>query len=193
MGEIAEDGRMCLSATILSAIFPGLGSMVYGRTLKGFLIFVSCWLFIPYIYGIWAAYKDIPRKQPPRLVVLKIVAGFGIILFSILAFGAVEGIQKTHAIIDPSPENLIVIEGEVHRDSHYPGGSGNWMEIYSSGEKYRVEYESGKYYMEDDVRVKGELQGDSLIRAVEVEVTRPAADKSGTIESMTRAYEKSFA
>ncbi len=41
----------------LSFIIPGLGQMVMGRIGKGLLIFFFSWLIIPWIYGIYNAYK----------------------------------------------------------------------------------------------------------------------------------------
>ncbi|MDI6885794.1 MAG: TM2 domain-containing protein [archaeon] len=44
-------------ATLLSFIIPGAGQMYLGRVGKGILILIFCWLIIPWLYGIYDAYK----------------------------------------------------------------------------------------------------------------------------------------
>jgi len=45
-------------AVLLSAIIPGAGQMYLGRVGKGIIILLTCWLIIPWIYGIYDAYKS---------------------------------------------------------------------------------------------------------------------------------------
>ncbi|CAD7773747.1 hypothetical protein FHEFKHOI_01467 [Candidatus Methanoperedenaceae archaeon GB50] len=44
-------------ATALSIIIAGVGQMYLGKVGKGILILLFCWLVIPWIYGIYDAYK----------------------------------------------------------------------------------------------------------------------------------------
>ena len=44
-------------AAVLSFIIPGVGQTYLGRIGKGILILLFSWLFIPWIYGIYDAYK----------------------------------------------------------------------------------------------------------------------------------------
>ena len=45
-------------ATILSFLIAGTGQMYLGKIGKGILILLFCWLFIPWIYGIYDANKS---------------------------------------------------------------------------------------------------------------------------------------
>lgn len=48
-------------AIILTALIPGLGQMYAGDFGKGLLILCTCWLVLPYLYGIYDAFtrKDL--------------------------------------------------------------------------------------------------------------------------------------
>ena len=45
-------------ATALSLIIPGVGQMYIGKIGMGILILIFCWLIIPWLYGIYDAYKS---------------------------------------------------------------------------------------------------------------------------------------
>ncbi len=45
-------------ATALTIIMPGVGQMYIGQVGKGILILLFCWLIIPWLYGIYDAYKS---------------------------------------------------------------------------------------------------------------------------------------
>ena len=45
-------------ATALSLIIPGVGQMYIGKIGTGILILIFCWLIIPWLYGIYDAYKS---------------------------------------------------------------------------------------------------------------------------------------
>jgi len=45
-----------LLAAILSTVLPGLGQIYNGEFFKGLLILFTCWLILPYLYGIYNAY-----------------------------------------------------------------------------------------------------------------------------------------
>ena len=61
--------------TILSLVIPGLGQMVMGKILKGILILLFSWLFIPWIYGIYDAYKS-SKEYNQELYALLFGAGY---------------------------------------------------------------------------------------------------------------------
>ena len=61
--------------TVLSLIIPGLGQMVMGKILKGVLILLFSWLFIPWIYGIYDAYKS-SKEYNQELYALLFGAGY---------------------------------------------------------------------------------------------------------------------
>jgi TM2 domain-containing membrane protein YozV len=53
-------------AALLSTVMPGGGQVYNGHFLKGFLVFITCWLVIPYFLGIMDAYvsaRDTNRYQ----------------------------------------------------------------------------------------------------------------------------------
>ncbi len=55
-------------AMILSIIIPGLGQIYLGKTKKGLIILLTCWLIVPWLYGILDAYqtaKEINKKIGP--------------------------------------------------------------------------------------------------------------------------------
>jgi len=45
-------------ATALSIIIPGVGQMYLEKVRRGILILIFCWLIIPWLYGIYDAYKS---------------------------------------------------------------------------------------------------------------------------------------
>ena len=45
-------------AVLLSLIIPGAGQMYLGKVGRGIIILLTCWLIIPWIYGIYEAYKS---------------------------------------------------------------------------------------------------------------------------------------
>jgi|ETNmetMinimDraft_11_1059920.scaffolds.fasta_scaffold69793_1 TM2 domain-containing membrane protein YozV len=46
-------------ATILSIMLSGGGQMYYGSIFKGVLLFIFCWLIIPWLYSIYNAYTTV--------------------------------------------------------------------------------------------------------------------------------------
>ena len=48
-------------AAFLSVIFPGAGQFYNGHAGKGILILFTCWLIIPYVWGIFDAYSSAQR------------------------------------------------------------------------------------------------------------------------------------
>ena len=55
-------------AMVLSLIIPGLGQIYLGKTKRGLIILLTCWLIVPWIYGIIDAYqtaKEINKKIVP--------------------------------------------------------------------------------------------------------------------------------
>lgn len=45
-------------ATAFSTILPGVGQMYMEKVGKGILILLFCWLIVPWLYGIYDAYKS---------------------------------------------------------------------------------------------------------------------------------------
>ncbi|WP_048197420.1 TM2 domain-containing protein [Methanocaldococcus sp. FS406-22] len=45
-------------AVLLSLVIPGAGQMYLGKVGKGIIILLTFWLIIPYLYGIYDAYKS---------------------------------------------------------------------------------------------------------------------------------------
>lgn len=52
-----EQGKSSSLAALLSFIMPGLGQIYNGQIGKGLLIFITGWLILPWIYGIYDAYQ----------------------------------------------------------------------------------------------------------------------------------------
>jgi TM2 domain-containing membrane protein YozV len=44
-------------AAVASFLIPGLGQIWLGKIGTGILIFLLCWLVVPWLYGIYDAYK----------------------------------------------------------------------------------------------------------------------------------------
>ena len=57
-------------ATALSLMVPGLGQVYNGKIIKGGIIFLTSFLVIPYLYGIYDAYRDAGGEMPraPKLL-----------------------------------------------------------------------------------------------------------------------------
>jgi TM2 domain-containing membrane protein YozV len=45
-------------AAVASFLIPGLGQIYLGKIGKGIVILLLCWLIIPWLYGIYDAYKS---------------------------------------------------------------------------------------------------------------------------------------
>lgn len=58
-------------ASILSMLLGGLGQLYNGQPGKGILIFITSWLIIPWIYGIFDAYKTAERINSGEIVIPK--------------------------------------------------------------------------------------------------------------------------
>jgi len=48
-------------AAILSAVLPGSGQVYNGQFFKGLFVFCTCWLVIPWLFGILDAYVTASR------------------------------------------------------------------------------------------------------------------------------------
>ena len=46
-------------AILLSVIIPGAGQIYLGRVGKGIVILLTFWLILPWIYGVYDAYKSV--------------------------------------------------------------------------------------------------------------------------------------
>jgi len=124
----------------LLGIFPGLGQVYNGQLLKGFVVFFTCWLIIPWIYGVYDAYvtarrineREIDTNPSPAiltgcLVLIVLVFGF----FSGGPFFLVRGVFGTvQDIIGLAPQRQVervfteIAEGlEAYRSDNgeYPG------------------------------------------------------------------------
>lgn len=53
-------------AAVASFLIPGLGQIWLGKIGTGILIFLLCWLLVPWLYGIYDAYKT-ARNQNSEL------------------------------------------------------------------------------------------------------------------------------
>ena len=55
-------------AALLSAVFPGLGQWYNGQYLRGLLVLLTCWMILPYLWGIvdaWRSARDLIRLARP--------------------------------------------------------------------------------------------------------------------------------
>ena len=52
-------------ASLLSVILPGAGQVYNGQFLKGIFIFLTCWLIVPWLFGILDAYVTAKRNNAP--------------------------------------------------------------------------------------------------------------------------------
>lgn len=50
-------------AALFSAVLPGAGQLYNAQFLKGLLIFITCWLVIPYFLGIFDAYVTAEKSN----------------------------------------------------------------------------------------------------------------------------------
>lgn len=51
------------TAAFLSLLVPGSGQVFNGQFLKGFLIFATCWLVVPWVFGVIDAYRTAKRAE----------------------------------------------------------------------------------------------------------------------------------
>lgn len=51
------------AAALLSLFLPGAGQVYNGQFLKGFLILATCWLIVPWGFGIIDAYRTAQRES----------------------------------------------------------------------------------------------------------------------------------
>ena len=55
-GDLVTGEKSTAVAVILGIIIPGTGVMYGGKIGLGIVIFLTCWLVLPWIYGIWKGY-----------------------------------------------------------------------------------------------------------------------------------------
>jgi len=93
-GQLAQEERSPALAAILSFIVPGMGQIYNGQVGKGLLIFFTAWLVIPWIIGIFDAYRTADKirqgtlnikSKPGCLIAFAIVAAISIISVFIIA------------------------------------------------------------------------------------------------------------
>lgn len=87
-------------ATVLSFIFPGAGQVYNGQIGKGVLIFLTCWLFIPWIYGIIDAYVTAEKIKNGQIDTKS--TSVGCLIALILIFAIVPGCALLSAIAIPN-------------------------------------------------------------------------------------------
>jgi len=59
-------------AALLSFFVPGSGQVFNGHFLKGFVIFCTCWLVVPWVFGVIDAYRSARKAEqdPSQAMVL---------------------------------------------------------------------------------------------------------------------------
>ncbi len=91
----SPDNHSPVLAVVLSAIFSGLGQIYNGQVGKGVLLFFTGWLIIPWVIGIFDAYKVAKRIKKgeisfkPRTGCLIIFAIISISMVFIIFFLAI--------------------------------------------------------------------------------------------------------
>jgi len=91
LGQEKKETHSPALAAILSFIIAGLGQVYNGQIGKGLLIFFTGWLVIPWIFGIFDAYRTAKAMNEGTIVVKKrpgcmIAAVIGIVIFFIGIF-----------------------------------------------------------------------------------------------------------
>ena len=84
--EVTREGHSPSLAVLLSFIIGGLGQIYNGQIGKGLLIFFTSWLIIPWLIGIFDAYRTARAIKEGRLEIKKrpgcvVAATVGVILF----------------------------------------------------------------------------------------------------------------
>ncbi|MEW5895146.1 MAG: hypothetical protein AB1650_05260 [Candidatus Omnitrophota bacterium] len=90
----------------LLGFFPGLGQVYNGQLVKGLILFFTCWLIIPWIYGVYDAYvtashinnREIESNPSPALHAGCLV--LLILLFGIFAGGPFYLVQKIPSLFE---------------------------------------------------------------------------------------------
>jgi hypothetical protein len=65
----AEEKKSPPIAATLSLIVPGLGQIYNGQVRKGILIFLTAWLILPWIFGVFDAYRIASQVQDGQRVI----------------------------------------------------------------------------------------------------------------------------
>jgi TM2 domain-containing membrane protein YozV len=73
---LSTDYKDPVLAALLSTVIPGAGQVYNLQFLKGLLVFLSCWLIIPYFLGIFDAYVTSSKANRWQPVVVGRRYGF---------------------------------------------------------------------------------------------------------------------
>lgn len=93
--------RMPGRAVWLSLLFPGAGQVYNGQKGKGFLIFLTSWIILPWIYGIYDAHKtagELNRREIATKPVTEALVGF--IIMVIICYSVLFGFCLRYSRID---------------------------------------------------------------------------------------------
>ncbi len=72
-GTLRASGRSRepLTAALLSLFVPGAGQVFNGQLFKGLIVFATCWLIVPWIFGVidaWCSARRIDRTMNAPVV-----------------------------------------------------------------------------------------------------------------------------
>ncbi len=64
MDHVAPESRKeAWTAALLSLFIPGAGQVYNGRFFRGVLVFATCWLIVPWVFGVIDAYGTARRAE----------------------------------------------------------------------------------------------------------------------------------
>jgi hypothetical protein len=94
-------------AALFSFFLPGLGQVYNGQVEKGVAIFFTCWLVIPWLYGVYDAYRMAKKINNRQLLIApsKTYFVFCFILFSAIFFMVFHALEEN--ILSPRQEILV--------------------------------------------------------------------------------------
>jgi hypothetical protein len=96
-GEKSQQVKSPSLSAVLSAVIGGAGQIYNGQMGKGLIIFFTSWLIVPWVYGIYDAYKiaekinsgeiSVPKRPGCAIAAISvmIIAPFLMIILAILA------------------------------------------------------------------------------------------------------------
>ena len=128
-GEAAEQKRSPALAGVLSFFIAGAGQVYNGQIGKGIFIFLTAWLFIPWIYGIFDAYSAAKKINEGRIktkerpgCVIALVVGVVLIIPALAIFGMLAAIAipnfmraREEARANSCVANLLIIRQAKER------------------------------------------------------------------------------